>query len=55
LVYASGPGGPILQAESIIHGWASPTYAIKVPALSLAVETQSANDVQFITEFIFPI
>jgi hypothetical protein len=36
------------------RGWISPTYGVKVPALSLAVETKSANDVQFVSEFIFP-
>ena len=37
-----------------IRGWASPTYGVKVPALSLAIETKSADDVQFVSEFIFP-
>jgi hypothetical protein len=37
-----------------IRGWVSPTYGVKKPALSLAVETRSANDVQFTSEFIFP-
>jgi len=36
------------------RGWASPTYGIKVPALSLAIEAESANEVKFATEFIFP-
>jgi hypothetical protein len=54
-VYASGPAGTEIQAETIIRGWASPTYGVKVPALSLAVETKSAIDVQFISEFVFPI
>jgi hypothetical protein len=53
-VYVSGPAGSNSQAESTIRGWVSPTYAVKVPALSLAVETESANDVQFISEFNFP-
>ena len=35
------------------RGWASPDYGIKVPALSLAIETESANEVKFATEFIF--
>jgi hypothetical protein len=39
----------------LIRGWASPTYGVKIPALSLAVETQSTNDVQFISEFNFSI
>ena len=54
-VYASGPAGTEIRAETIIRGWASPTYGVKVPALSLAVETKSAIDVQFISEFVFPI
>jgi Heparinase II/III N-terminus/Heparinase II/III-like protein len=54
LVYSSGPGGSEPQAESIIRGWVSPTYGLKVPALSLAFETKSTNDVQFISEFNFP-
>lgn len=36
------------------RGWFSPTYGVKNPALSLAVEVQSAETVQFTTEFIFP-
>jgi hypothetical protein len=54
-VYVSGPGGSETQAETTIRGWASPTYGVKVPALSLAFETKSAIDVQFISEFVFPI
>jgi hypothetical protein len=54
-VYASGPGGSEPQAETTIRGWASPTYGVKVPALSLAFETKSAIDVQLISEFVFPI
>ena len=55
MVYASGPGGLKSQAETTIRGWVSPTYGVKVPALSLAIETKSANDVQFTSEFVFPI
>ena len=36
------------------EGWASPTYGVKEPALSLAVEVQSDRTIQFTTEFIFP-
>jgi hypothetical protein len=36
------------------RGWVSPTYGIKMPALSLAVVADSANEVKFTTEFIFP-
>jgi hypothetical protein len=37
-----------------LRGWFSSTYAVKTPALSLAVEVQSAENVGFLTEFIFP-
>jgi len=36
------------------RGWFSPTYSVKNPALSLAVEVQSAETVRFTTEFKFP-
>jgi hypothetical protein len=39
---------------SPIDGWISPTYGIKLPALSLAVEVKSSQVVQFISEFTFP-
>ena len=35
------------------EGWASPTYGVKVPALSLAVEVTSSESVTFTSEFIF--
>ena len=35
-------------------GWASPTYGVKEPALSLTFEVQSEQSTQFTTEFIFP-
>lgn len=47
MLYGSG------QADHI-RGWVSPTYGVKKPALSLAVETKSVNEVQFISEFTFP-
>ncbi len=37
-----------------IMGWFSPTYGLKVPALSLAVEVSSRGEVDFLSEFIFP-
>jgi len=49
--------GEILAGSSVpssTRGWTSPVYGIKVPALSLAIETESANEVKFSTEFIFP-
>ena len=55
LVFMSGPGDRKPLAEATVRGWASPTYGVKIPALSMAVETKSANDVQFTSEFIFPI
>ena len=55
MVFNSGHGWSESQPESTIRGWVSPTYGIKVPALSLAIESKSANDVQFTSEFIFPI
>ncbi len=36
------------------RGWVSPTYSVKNPALSLAVEVQSAGNITFTTEFNFP-
>lgn len=36
-----------------LRGWFSPTYNVKVPALSLAVEVQSAGNVGFVSEFRF--
>ena len=33
------------------RGWYSPTYGVKIPALSLALEMTASNAVQFITEF----
>ena len=53
-IFMSGNVDQKPMAEATIRGWVSPTYGVKVPALSLAVETQSANDVQFASEFIFP-
>lgn len=35
-------------------GWYSPTYSVKVPALSLSVTIKSPINPDFITEFIFP-
>jgi hypothetical protein len=36
------------------RGWFSPTYAHKIPALSLAVEVQSTESIKFSSEFILP-
>jgi len=48
LIYGQG-------LESPVFGWVSPTYNVKKPALSLAVEVQSAQNVSFKSEFIFPM
>jgi hypothetical protein len=45
----AGSGVPVAT-----RGWVSHTYGSKLPALSLAVETLSINEVQFSTEFTFP-
>jgi hypothetical protein len=55
LVFNAGLGGLKSQPETTIRGWVSPTYGVKVPALSLAIESKSANDVQFTSEFVFPL
>ena len=47
LIYGAGQPLPF-------EGWASPTYGVKVPALSLAVEVTSSKSVTFTSEFIFP-
>jgi hypothetical protein len=39
---------------SVTYGWYSPTYNVKMPALSFAVEVQSTHDVRLTSEFIFP-
>jgi hypothetical protein len=47
VVYGRGPAAPIM-------GWESPTYGVKIPALSLAVTVRSKQSVDFASEFIFP-
>jgi len=49
--------GKILIGERDVQpweGWYSPTYGVKVPALSLAVTLAEKEQVRFVTEFIFP-
>jgi hypothetical protein len=41
-------------AHDPIRGWISPTYAQKVPALSLAIEVESTENITFTSEFKFP-
>ncbi len=45
----AGSGDP-----SPSRGWVSPNYGFKLPALSLAVEIKSKNEVKFSSEFNFP-
>ncbi|MFN2264113.1 MAG: alginate lyase family protein [Anaerolineales bacterium] len=47
LVYGTG-------STSAVSGWVSPTYAYKIPALSLAVQAQTQLPVKFWTEWILP-
>ncbi len=47
LIYGEGPVLPI-------RGWASPTYGVKIPALSFALEVTSAETIKFTSEFTFP-
>lgn len=44
-----GAGEPAVQS-----GWESPTYSVKLPALALAVEVESPDNVRFVTEFSLP-
>lgn len=41
-------------APGATRGWVSPNYGVKLPALSLAVDIKSENEVKFISEFVFP-
>jgi hypothetical protein len=47
LLYGSGEANPIL-------GWVSPTYGLKVPALSLNVSAQASVPYSFISEWKLP-
>lgn len=47
LIYGQGEVKPY-------EGWVSPTYGVKIPALSLAVEVISSKSVILTSEFIFP-
>ncbi len=47
LIYGQGSISPIM-------GWVSPTYGVKIPALSFAVDTTSDETVKFTSEFAFP-
>ncbi|MGC1375455.1 MAG: alginate lyase family protein [Anaerolineales bacterium] len=47
--YLLGSGAP-----DPVRGWVSPTYAQKVPALSLAIDVESSGNVTFTSEFTFP-
>jgi hypothetical protein len=41
-------------ASDPTHGWTSPTYGVKIPALSLSISTESQAEIIFHTEFTFP-
>ena len=50
----------IVRAGELLHGtadpspargWYSPTYGVKVPALSFALKVTASDEVQFTTEF----
>ncbi len=54
----------IARAGKLIHGeaetsptrgWYSPTYGVKVPALSLALEIRTSDDLKFLSEFKLPL
>ena len=49
--------GKLLYGDTKIpptRGWYSPTYGVKIPALSLALEVSLSNEVKFISKFEFP-
>lgn len=46
MVYGNGKARPF-------EGWVSPTYGVKIPALSLAVQVTSAKSTSFTTQFLF--
>ncbi len=47
LLFGSGPAAPI-------QGWASPTYGVKVPALSVAAELTGVLPLRIASQFTFP-
>jgi len=49
--------GELIYGESLVSpimGWVSPTYGVKIPSLSFAVEVASTEMVKFTSEFTFP-
>jgi hypothetical protein len=44
----AGPG-----AASPLSGWYSPTYGLKLPALSLTLTIQTRPPVQLVSQFLF--
>jgi hypothetical protein len=48
-------GEPIFSSSTPnpTRGWTSPTYGVKIPALSLAFVAQSGEGITFVTEFTF--
>lgn len=49
-------GEPVFgpSAPDPARGWTSPTYGVKIPALSLALTLEAGNEITLITEFAFP-
>ena len=47
LIYGEGSFSPVM-------GWVSPTYGVRIPVLSFAVEAASVETVKFTSEFTFP-
>jgi len=47
LIYGEGSVSPVM-------GWVSPTYGVRIPVLSFAVEAASVETVKFTSEFTFP-
>ncbi len=49
--------GELVQGDGLLDptfGWVSPTYGVKRPALSFAIEVESVETVQFTSKFDFP-
>ena len=47
LIYGEGSVSPVM-------GWVSPTYGVRIPVLSFAIEAASVETVKFTSEFTFP-
>ncbi len=62
-IFANPPTTTLVRAGEVLwgnsvdcptRGWVSPTYGVKLPALSLAVEVRSSKSVEFTSQFILP-